>query len=1113
MYNLAKKYLVLGLSLSLLIVVAIFFFNQEDITAPAPEIAHKKQTKLTHIKYEGAVLEEVDNIDDIIIELDTIQTAGTFSLTAMAQSITAEALKAFSSSDENSLPLLSHWNADSNGMDPMYMIGRIEQGEHILVSWKLDPYYADTIGISYYEESIIKAAELQLPLVFVLPAPESALTQDDYYKNLSKEDNPNVIDENNNTLDKLSPFGPDERWNEVGNQWSTSDLMVELQGLYPDPPLVVFISEDEAAKLSWNEISTASRYSEYNIANSDDNYKRILLGGKWIEKYRQMQNGFKEGFTQDAWKNNVKFISNNNFSDDFGKSSNWIDDATVTNQYINLWPLTTDGSTIDFDLTGTKSDTTANSPHILANNLSFMLKEAKSVNQNPNFAYQLNLDDASKITDSARYRGLTQFALWFLRPNFIRQKSSSTTLAELEPMFKEVVDSIELIHYNSQVAEFWKNGELVQNGDSYLNENIPVQYQNDPRWFLLDTDKNPAKPWSDSTNIKVWAFALVKGETPNREWLIYAQSPEGNISGVTIDIPGYGNVLVNSSVNGNFYETKESNIDSVIPINQVLSTTITEYIQPGILFDDLVKQKAINTEITSNKRIFYVDATKGLDTNDGLTEDTAWKTMDKVKSFSYSIGDAVLFKRGEIFHGELSYLKNFYGEIGNHNILGAYGSGNQPILTSLKEQLLTWTLEGGNIYTTPVPISPNRVLQNGSEILEAYSVSHIDGTQYKWYYDQELDLLYVHFDGNPDDSTISYSNDNSTIKLTSGNNFITIQDLNIQSGYSHALYIYQTNNIKVKNCTIGKYSCDGITVTGGIGTKTVKHVTIEDNIIDSEFTFDYSNAPSTILGHREGIVFYASVHDTNITNNFIKNWGHTNINLSATEENTQRNLIIKNNYSTAPDIDYGGGLSFNGDIGDVEISYNYFLNMPNLLQLSGHDLHFHHNVVAHTINSEIKFPDSTTADGFSYGAYTYSVYNNVVEYNTFMDLEGEGYYQTNKTNGNYVYNNIIRNNIFSEAGLEGTSTDGIIMSIFEPDDGQDHAYNNQIVDNIMYTKGFTKTCKYYGTVYDVNDFNNASDMHRGNVDTPPLLIQEGVSIYKSTDNSINEKYGAFAPTK
>jgi len=42
---------------------------------------------------------------------------------------------------------------------------------------------------------------------------------------------------------------------------------------------------------------------------------------------------------------------------------------------------------------------------------------------------------------------------------------------------------------------------------------------------------------------------------------------------------------------------------------------------------------------------YYVDATGGTDTNDGLSQGTAWKTVAKVNGSTFSAGDQVLFKR------------------------------------------------------------------------------------------------------------------------------------------------------------------------------------------------------------------------------------------------------------------------------------------------------------------------------------------------------------------------------------------------------------------------------------------------------------------------------------
>jgi hypothetical protein len=193
-----------------------------------------------------------------------------------------------------------------------------------------------------------------------------------------------------------------------------------------------------------------------------------------------------------------------------------------------------------------------------------MLEEAKELN--PNFTYQLSIDTNQKIDNPQRYRGFTQFTLWFLRPSIIRQTPNKMTKAEINPLFQQVVDSVELIHNSDVLADFWKNGKLVSTGTSLYNQNIPTNYQSIPREFLLKTDASGP----------VWAFALEKGEAPNREWLIYIQSPEENLSDITVTIPNYNNVNLNATQEGSFYTILENSGHHVlITINKKqLNTTI-----------------------------------------------------------------------------------------------------------------------------------------------------------------------------------------------------------------------------------------------------------------------------------------------------------------------------------------------------------------------------------------------------------------------------------------------------------------------------------------------------------------------------------------------------------
>jgi len=555
--------------------------------------------KITPLSYTNSTLLNTFNKKNI----EEYQTAaGTYDIQTIASQITSTMLTAFSNSSERTLPLVANWNVGipeySNGLDPLYIINRFTYGEHLVPTWKLDPYYNDNIGLSYYEASIKKAAELGLPLVFILPSPESALTKDDVYFSMDKTQNPNVITVNGTVLPELSPFGPDSLWNEVGEQWSTTSLIAQLQEWYPNPPLVIFMDEDASKKLSWSELPTSSRYISQYPTNTSNEFKRTLVNAKWLEKYRQLHEGFKQGFIKSAWKQNVKFITRNQLASNMGATADWINSATTTNQYANIWPLTADGLTINFNLDGDKTDT-VNTPHTLLSNLPFMLEEAKELN--PNFTYQLSIDTNQQIDNSEQYRGFTQFALWFLRPSIIRQTPNKTTKEEINPLFQQVVDSVELVQNSDILADFWKNGKLVSTGTSLYNQNIPTNYQSIPREFLLKTDASGP----------VWAFALKKGVTPNREWLVYVQSPEENLTNITITVPDFEDVSLDATQEGNFYTLTESKTQNIAKIGTNSSsqnsststsldantTTTMEYVSPYLEKITLPQCDTTNPEV------------------------------------------------------------------------------------------------------------------------------------------------------------------------------------------------------------------------------------------------------------------------------------------------------------------------------------------------------------------------------------------------------------------------------------------------------------------------------------------------------------------------------------
>ena len=104
---------------------------------------------------------------------------------------------------------------------------------------------------------------------------------------------------------------------------------------------------------------------------------------------------------------------------------------------------------------------------------------------------------------------------------------------------------------------------------------------------------------------------------------------------------------------------------------------------------------------------YYVDATGGNDSNNGLSTAAAWKTISKVNSSSFLPGDTILLKRGEIWREKLTVPSG--GSVGNPITLGSYGIGAKPIIQGANDSpAITvmaanrgyWTIDGLDLRGT-----------------------------------------------------------------------------------------------------------------------------------------------------------------------------------------------------------------------------------------------------------------------------------------------------------------------------------------------------------------------------------------------------------------------------
>ncbi len=502
-----------------------------------------------------------------------------------------EALRPSNSPQGMPLPLACHWNTGSHrnsiGWSPEAQMTMIAAGHHILPVFAHPRFPGDISEkheaefVAYYSSALETAQRWQLPVTFIATQWESVLSRPPFV-DLPADENPNVVSVEGKVLKKVSPFGPVGPWRQAGRRWTDNPAMRRLQQWYPDPPLVIFLSNNEHSKLRWHEVEQSRRYMERFGPGKDDAFKRQVVADGWIERYRALQDGMREGLLSGQWKAAARFVGYNAFGPPhLGRWPGWERYSLHTSEWIDPGPLMWDGASPSYyvDDWNPNTDYTAWSPQIEFMNLVFMKKEALRLN--PRFWLEMSVWDgnsrrAGKYTpmpevyrqrgqtyDPARYAGFVQFGMWLLRPRAVREFRGWTFPSEEGmPYFMALVEAVDRVHRNAVLRRFWRFGHLVPNRrvEHFYQAALPQRYRKEDRWFLLHCNVNPQHyPWDLREEIRVFALALVLGEAPQRQWLLYAHSPLDGRLQVELTVPQFGKVTVDVARGGSFYLIEEEN--------------------------------------------------------------------------------------------------------------------------------------------------------------------------------------------------------------------------------------------------------------------------------------------------------------------------------------------------------------------------------------------------------------------------------------------------------------------------------------------------------------------------------------------------------------------------
>ena len=207
-----------------------------------------------------------------------------------ASEIRREALLAPNGPAGRPLPLASHWNMGSQGRGwtPRYQLELLAKGRHILpwLGWPRGNPDASAKSAerfaAYYHAPLAYCRQHKPPICFRAPQGEAMPVQR-RSRRLPAPACAAVITRDGKIIAKLSPFGPVDPWRDPAAEYVDTPAMKKLQQMYPDPPLVLFVGNNEAPDLRWHQVEQSKRYLDKYGKGRPDAFKRHVTGTGWME--------------------------------------------------------------------------------------------------------------------------------------------------------------------------------------------------------------------------------------------------------------------------------------------------------------------------------------------------------------------------------------------------------------------------------------------------------------------------------------------------------------------------------------------------------------------------------------------------------------------------------------------------------------------------------------------------------------------------------------------------------------------------------------------------------------------------------------------------------------
>ncbi len=357
------------------------------------------------------------------------------------------------------------------------------------------------------------------------------------------------------------------------------------------------------------------------------------------------------------------------------------------------------------------------------------------------------------------------------------------------------------------------------------------------------------------------------------------------------------------------------------------AATILTLFKPQRSWRSLRFESIITTVLTllminvTGAATYYIDKITGADSNNGLSPEAAWQNVEKVNETTFSPGDSILFKRGQVWFNTLWISAQ--GTEEQPVYFGAYGDGGKPRFDAQDRQINGISIRGAAYVHVYNLVSFNTGINSvGISIMFSHHLLL-----------RKVDALFsANWEkGSGPGMTIHYES-----------HHIVVDSATVIKSKSNGIWVGSSpnqrelvRNVTISNCYVSqtKYN-DGIVVHEG--TPYDGSWLVGDSIV-------FRNNYSELAGNEEGYDVTAG-SDILLENNI----SHGNYAGGITVAHTAKNVVIKNHISYGEPKKPGGPqIQISGNWGttsNYEVSGCLFLNTQGyMLIVRNKDVRVHNN--------------------------------------------------------------------------------------------------------------------------------------------------------------------------